>query len=274
MSYHVKTWFGPMPGEVDYPAIRSIAEKWFQIRAEREPCLADFWHDADETFLANAILLIKHDNDYTYVHQGRVVQKQLGFSMQGLRMSQLRTKVRDTLFDIYNTSVERFLPCYFQFFADFHQNAVLWGRLCIPLRLAQNDPGTAILLYCHSIEDKSSMYKSVFENSDMGIMIAAPFRNEHGEIVNAMIVAQNERAGCMTGVHDHVGADLMLRHLRLFERDDIWAHMIQGIGEGITSITLSNGQGFTIHIQTELLNSYLVLRMVHPVPQNATFEIE
>ena len=64
-----------MPSVVSHPAVRSLAEKWFQIKTERDPNLADFWHNADEAFVDNTILLLKGETDYTYLHHGRALQQ-------------------------------------------------------------------------------------------------------------------------------------------------------------------------------------------------------
>jgi hypothetical protein len=276
MSYQVKSWYGSaVPNVVSHPAVRSLAEKWFQIRTEHDPVLADFWHNADEAFVDNTILLIKGEADYIYLHHGRLLQQRIGFSMQGLRLSDLRTRVRSTLMEIYDRSTSEFTLSYFQSFADFQQDVVLWGRLCLPVRLSLEDQRVAILLYCHPIEDKASIYRTLFEQSQTGIVIAAPMMNEAGDIVDAWIIAQNEKAAELTAVYDHAKADLLLRHGRLFGRDDIWQAVVEGIRHRTTVATLSDpAQGLTLNLYTELVDEYLVLRMTHVAPVNRTFLID
>jgi hypothetical protein len=276
MSYQVKSWFGTaVPNVVSHPAVRSVAEKWFQIKTERDPCLADFWHNADEAFVDNTILLLKGETDYTYLHHGRDLQQRIGFSMQGLRLSELRTRVRSTLMEIYDRTTSEFTLAYFQSFADFQQDVVLWGRLCIPVRLSSDDNRAAILLYCHPIEDKASIYRTLFEHSLTGIVIAAPVKNEAGDIVDAWIIAQNEQASQLTGVYDHASSDLMLRHGRMFARDDIWKYVIDGVAQHTTVATLTDPvQGFTVNLYTELVEEYLVLRITYVAPVNRTFLID
>jgi hypothetical protein len=276
MTYQVKSWYGAaVPNVVSHPAVRSLAEKWFQITTERDPTLADFWHNADEAFVDNTILLLKGESDYTYLHHGRSLQQKIGFSMQGLRLVELRTKVRATLMQIYDRVTADFVLCYFQSFADFQQDVVLWGRLAIPVRLSTDDPRVAIVLYCHPIEDKASIYKALFERSSSGIVIAAPVKSGAGEIVDAWIIAQNEQAGHLTGVFEHATADLLLRHARIFRREDVWAYITAGLGQRATVATLTDQvAGYTINIYTELVDEYLVLRMTYVAPVNDTFLID
>jgi hypothetical protein len=255
--------------------VRSLAEKWFQIKTERDPCLADFWHNADESFIANTILLLKGESDYTYLHHGRDLQQRIGFSMQGLRLSELRTKVRSALIELYDRSAADFTLTYFQSFADFQQDVVLWGRLCLPIRLSTDDHRVAILLYCHPIEDKASIYRTLFEHSLTGIVIAAPVKNEAGDIVDAWIIAQNEQAARLTSVYDHSVSDLMLRNGRLFGRDDVWRTVVDGVAHHTTVATLMDPvQSFSINLYTELVEEYLVVRMTYVPAVNKTFLID
>lgn len=276
MTYQVKSWFGAtVPNVVSHPAVRSLAEKWFQITTERDPTLADFWHNQDTAFVDNTILLLKGETDYTYLHHGRALQQKIGFSMQGLRLVELRTKVRATLMEIYDRATAEFMLCYFQSFADFQQDVVLWGRLALPVRLSSEDSRVAIVLYCHPIEDKASIYKALFERSASGIVIAAPVKNEAGQIIDAWIIAQNEPASDLTEVYDHATADLLLRHARIFARDDVWTAITRGLGQRVTVATLSSpANGFTVNVYTELVDEYLVLRMTFVVPVNDTFLID
>jgi hypothetical protein len=276
MSHQVKSWYGAtVPNVVSHPAVRSLAEKWLQIKTERDPCLADFWHNAGEAFVDNTILLLKGETDYTYLHHGRLLQQRIGFSMQGLRLAELRTKVRSTLMEIYDRSTGDFTLCYFQSFADFQQDVVLWGRLCLPIRLSSEDRRPAILLYCHPIEDKASIYKALFERSHSGVLIAAPIKNETGDIVDAWIIAQNERSSEVTGVYDHASADLLLRRARIFAREDIWSYITDGLGQRTTVATLSDQtHGAMVNLYTELVDGYLVLRMTSVAPVNETFLID
>jgi hypothetical protein len=276
MTFQVKSWYGAsVPNVVSHPAVRSLAENWFQIKTERDPCLADFWHNADDAFIDNTILLLKGDTDYTYLHHGRSLQQRIGFSMQGLRLTELRTKIRATLMEIYDRAAREFNLCYFESFADFQQDVVLWGRLCLPIRLSTDDSRVAILLYCHPVEDKASIYRTLFEKSLGGIVIAAPVKNETGTIVDAWVIAQNEPGSQLTGIYDHARSDLLLRHGRIFARDDIWNYITGGIGQRTTVATLSDPtQGITIAITTELVDEYLVLRMTYVSSTNKTFLID
>jgi hypothetical protein len=275
-THQVKSWSGKtVPNVVSHPAVRSLAEKWFQITTERDPVLADFWHNADEAFVDNTILLLKGQEDYTYLHHGRSLRQKIGFSMQGLRLAELRTKVRGTLMEIYDRCTRDFMLSYFQSFADFQQDVVLWGRLVLPVRLSTEDSRVAIVLYCHPIDDKASIFKALFERSRSGIVIAAPVKNDAGQIVDAWIIAQNEVASQITGVYEHASADLLLRHARVFTRDDVWSYIIGGLGQHTTVATLTDAvNDATINLFTELVDEYLVLRMTYVAPVNRTFLID
>lgn len=276
MTYQVKSWFGAsVPGVVSHSAVRSLASKWFQISTEREPLLADFWHETDEAFIDNTILLLKSESDYTYLHHGRTLRQKIGFSMQGLRLSELRTKARPMLVDIYDRVTADFSVCYFQSFSDFQIEVVLWGRLALPVRLSRDDPRVAIVLYCHPIEDKTSIYKALFEQSKSGIVIAAPVKNDGGGIVDGWVIAQNEPARQLMGIFDRSTPDLLLRQSRIFAREDVWASLTDGLTQRTTVLTLTDpANGVVISVQTEFVDEYVVVRMTTLPPVSETFVID
>jgi hypothetical protein len=71
MTHQVKSWFGAdVPGAVSHPTGQSLTTKWLQIKAERDPTLADFWHETDDAFLERSILFLKSERDYIYLHHG------------------------------------------------------------------------------------------------------------------------------------------------------------------------------------------------------------
>jgi hypothetical protein len=274
-DHQVKSWFGASVQAVaSHPAVQALAMKWLQIKTERDPCLADFWHNPDEAFTNNTILFLKGERDFTYLHHGRYLRDRIGFSMQGLQLGALRTKVRGALMEIYDRSSAGMELAYFQSFADFQQDVVLWGRLCLPLRISEDDPRVAILLYCHPIEDKASIARTVFERSSIGIIIATPIKDDGGRIEDAWVVAQNEHAGEVTGIEDHASADLLLRHTPLFGREEVWEHLTRGLEQHATvAVVTDKVRNLTLNLSLELLGEYLVARIM-PVERPREFVIE
>ena len=60
MSAQVRSWFGKaVPNVISHPSVRAFVAKWLQIRSERDPVLADFWHSADEGLMDSSILFMK-----------------------------------------------------------------------------------------------------------------------------------------------------------------------------------------------------------------------
>jgi len=275
VSYQVRSWFGAgIQVVASHPAVQSLTARWMQIRAEREPTLADFWHDPPESIASHTILFLKGESDYTYLHHGRALRDRIGFSMQGLRLGELRTRVREELVEIYDRCAASFEPAYFQSFADFQQDVVLWGRLCLPLRVSADDPRVALFLYCHPIEDKASLYRSLFEHSAAAILIAAPVRDELGAMVDAWIVAENAQAARLTGEGEHATATLLLRGLPLFASEALWHHLAAGLETGLASATLKDKAGKrSFMVEAEAVNDYVVLRLVESVGKPAVFTV-
>ncbi len=275
LSHQVKSWFGSgIQVVASHPAVQALAAKWFQIRSERDPVLGDFWNDAPDALVNNAILFLRGEHDYTYLHHGRSLRDRIGFSMQGLQLSQLRTRVRSELHAIYDHCALDFEPAYFQSFADFQHDVILWGRLCLPLRVSADDERVALLLYCHPIDDKASMFRALFEHSSVAILVAAPVRDELGALVDAWIIAENEQAAQVTGLREHATANLLLRNLPLFAADDLWTHLTMGLDTGAVRAGVTDrigGRSYTI--EAEAVNEYIVLRLLETTGQEAVFTI-
>jgi hypothetical protein len=270
MDYQVKSWFGASaPSVVSHQAVQALLAKWAQIKAERDPVLADFWHEPDEALADNAILLLRSDPDYLYLHHGRALRERFGFSMQGMTLSDLRTRIRPHLLELFDRTAAEFTPAYFQSFDDLSDEVLLWGRLCLPLRLSTKDRHLALLVYCHPIVDNAMILEALFERSRSSTLIATPIRDEHGRIVDAWIVAQNEEAAKITGIAEHATGNLLLRSTALFARDDLWTHLVGRLAAGSAAATITiPRQELTVAVELQLIGDYVVVRAT-PVAEPA-----
>jgi hypothetical protein len=246
-----------------------------QIRAERPPVLADFWNSADDKLLDSALLFIKGETDYTYLHQGAYLQQRVGFSMQGMSLSDLRTRVRDQLREVYDRCCGEFEIGYLQSFADFRQDVMLWGRICLPLRMSEKDDTTLLLLFCHAIEDKASVFRSLFESSRHP-MVAYPVYDDERNLRDAWIIAQNEAASSVTGVYDHARDDLLLRASPIFADERLWAHLAEGLGAGgsASATVITKKSGVRHRLFVEMVGGYIVLHLAQDRLLDAAFEVE
>jgi hypothetical protein len=275
MSAEVRSWFGKaVPNVITHPTVRALVMKWMQIRSERMPVLADFWNSPDDKLLDSSILFIKGEGDYTYLHQGRHLQARIGFTMQGLNLSELRTRVRDELFEIYDRCAEDFEIGYLQSFADFQQDVMLWGRVCLPLQMSENDDRILVLLFCHAIDDKASVFRSLFENSRYPIAVAFPIYDDTRNLQDAWIIAQNEAASSLTGVFEHARDDLLLRSSPIFADEKLWAYLATGLADGYASATVvSKKNGSRHYLFAETVGEYIVLHLAQHSLLDATFEV-
>lgn len=276
MNAQVRSWFGnAVPNVISHPTVRALVARWLQICSERDPVLADFWHVADDKLIDSSILLIKGANDYTYLHHGRYLQERIGFSMQGMNLSDLRTRVRGQLIEIYDRSTEAFELGYFQSFADFQQDVMLWGRICLPLRMSQSDDRVLLLLFCHPLEDKASVFRSLFERSHYAIVVASPIYDEHRNLQDAWIIGQNEPASRVTGVFEHARDDLLIRSVPMFADEALWAYVGQGLVNGSVSAKVrSRATGVRYHLFAEMVGEYVVLHLTEVNERDALFKVE
>ncbi|GEM_PF-1447164 len=275
MSAEVRSWFGPAVANVaTHPGVRALVAKWLQIRAEREPLLSDFWNTADQQMMDSSMLFMKLDDDYTYLHHGRYLCERIGFSMQGLSLRNLRTRVRSQLIELYDRATSQFDLIYFQSFADFAQDVVLWGRLCLPLRMKEGDDRVLLLVFCHMIEDKASLFRTLFTHSRYGIIVTWPIYNAKRQIDDAWIINQNAAAMPITGVQDHTADDLMLRAGPVFSDDALWRHFARGVPGGMVSAEISVSTSGSRYIASgELIDDYLVFHFAEQKPFDESFVI-
>jgi hypothetical protein len=275
MDFEVKSWFGEsVPSVVSHPGVQALMARWVQIKDDRDPTLADFWHEPDE-YADTSILFLKGDSDYVYLHHGKALRERIGFSMQGMSLSELRTRMRADLVAVYDRACHEFTPAYFQSFADFMHEVMLWGRLCLPLRLGRKDERVVLLVFCHPLADKSAIFKAAFDHSISSTLIATPIKDGRGRIVDAWIVAQNHQASQITGIAEHATGNLLLRSTAVFARDDVWAALIDGLpGRAAIATVASRRQDQTLNLSVELIDDYLVIRAT-PISQSGNvFEIE
>jgi len=274
MDYQVKSWFGEtVPSVVSHPGVQALMARWAQIKDERDPILSDLWYD-NEKYADSSILFLKSEPDYVYLHHGKALRERIGFSMQGMTMSELRTRVRANLLAVYDRACNEFTPAYFHSFADFMHDVVLWGRLCLPLRLSRKDKRVALLVFCHLMADKTAIFKAAFDHSLSSTLIAAPITGADGRINDAWIVAQNQEASRITGIAEHATGNLLLRSTAIFARDDVWDCLIGHLpGRPAVATVTSRRQG-SLSLSVELIDDYLVVRAT-PISESANvFEID
>lgn len=276
MGSEVKSWFGPAVANVlAQAALGALTTKWMQIRTEREPLLADFWQDLDQSTADRSVLFLKGESDYTYLHHGRYLRDRVGFSMQGRRLSELRTRVRQELAAVYDRCTSDFEIGYVQSFADFAQDSVLWGRLCLPLRMHADDPRTLLLSVCHMIEDKASMFRRIYEGSRNPVIVASPVRDANRQIENAWIIGQNAPAAVITGVYDHAHDDLMLRSGPVFSDERLWRHFARTLASGASGARIRVATTGEVYLAFgEFSDDFIVFHMFQCPDEPPSFDIE
>ena len=275
MNAQVRSWSGAaVANVVTHPAVRALVTKWLQIRAEREPLLADFWNGATQQMTDSSLLFMKLEDDYAYLHHGRYLSERVGFSMQGRTLGDLRTRVRAELTGLYDRATSEFDLVYFQSFADFAQDVVLWGRLCLPLRMKEGDNRVLLLVYCHLIEDKASLFRTLYTHSRCGVIVAWPIYDAKRQLDDAWIISQNTAATPVTGVHDHTSDDLMLRAGPVFSDDELWRHFARGMQNGLVTADVTvTTSGIRYLASGEIVDGYLMFRFTEQAPPATPFII-
>jgi hypothetical protein len=152
---------------------------------------------------------------------------------------------------------------------------MLWGRICLPLRVSRGDSRVLLLLFCHPIEDKASVFRSLFERSNSAIIVTAPIYDEHRTLQDAWIIGQNGPASSVTGVFEHARDNLLIRSSPIFSDGALWAYLGEGLASGsVTAKVKKSTSGAHFHIFAEMLGEYIVFHLSEENAADASFEIE
>lgn len=276
MGIITRDWFGRHVVNIVSPtALSALAAKWLQLKSEREPVLADFWNSPSSEFCDHSVLVMKdEDGDYTYLHQGRSLYEQVGFSIQGRKLSELRTNSRAALKNVFDQCVESFDIGYTHIVMDFSHDTMLWGILCLPLRLHPNDGRMALLGVCHLLRDKASVFQSVYDATKDPMIVAYPIFDQRRRIEDAWIIGQNEAAAAVTGGRVPACDRLRLRSGPIFADERLWRFFAERLPLGPTSARARlPSSGIEYLLRAELTGDVIVFHFSAAVETEAVFEI-
>lgn len=241
IGQQVKDWYGSTIAKVaTNETVRALSSQWQHIRAERAPLLEDFWHKPQSGIADHAIVLQKGRKDYTYFHHGKALQEKIGFGMQGKTLSELRTPIQRRMREVFDRCTAEDVPAYFQCFDEYEATGTLWGYLCLPVQTSEDIDVMSIVIFCHFIEDKPSIFRSLFDRSSSAVIVIEPIRNKFGQIENAWIVSRNESGdkycrNAATGSYE-----VMLRETHLFSKPGVWEAVFDAGPRGISQFEISS----------------------------------
>lgn len=264
IGQQVKDWYGSTIAKVaTNETVRALASQWQHIRAERDPLLEDFWHKPQSGIADHAIVLQKGRRDYTYFHHGKALQEKIGFGMQGKTLSELRTPLQRRMREVFDRCTTDFAPAYFQCFDEYESTGTLWGYLCLPVLTSEDIDVMSVVIYCHFIEDKPSIFRSLFDRSSSAVIVAEPIRNQFGQIENAWIVSRNEAGDkyCRNAATDSY--EVLLKATHLFSLRDVWDVVVEAAPRGVNHIEIrpKDPSKPWLQVTVETIDERIVLRI-------------
>ncbi|MGU3659176.1 hypothetical protein [Methylobacterium fujisawaense] len=264
IGQQVKDWYGATIAKVaTHETVRALASQWQHIRDEREPLLEDFWHKPQSGIADHAIVLQKGLKDYTYFHHGKALQEKIGFGMQGKTLSELRTPIQRRMREVFDRCTADYVPAYFQCFDEYEAAGTLWGYLCLPVRTSSDIETMSLVIYCHFIEDKPSIFRSLFDRSSSAVIVAEPIPNQFGQIENAWIVSRNERGDryCRNAATDSY--EVLLRGTHLFSIPNVWEAVVEAAPRGVSHIQIQPREPTkpSLQVTVEMIDERIVLRI-------------
>lgn len=274
----VKDWYGTTVSKVaNNETVRALASQWQHIRAEREPLIEDFWHKPQSGIADHAIVLQKGQRDYTYFHHGKALQEKVGFGMQGKTLSELRSPIQRRMREVFDRCTADFEPAYFQCFDEYERNGTLWGYLCLPVVTSSDIDTLSIVIYCHFIEDKPSVFRSLFDRSGSAIIVTEPIPNQFGQIEDAWIVSRNEKGDQYCRNHATGAFEVSLRSTYLFNLPNVWEAVVETAPRGGVShiqIVPRDHSKPKLQVSAEVIDERLVLRISEVAHISATVTMD
>lgn len=264
IGQQVKDWYGSTIAKVaTNETVRALSSQWQHIRAERSPLLEDFWHKPQSGIADHAIVLQKGRRDYTYVHHGKALQEKIGFGMQGKTLSELRTPIQRRMREVFDRCTADDVPAYFQCFDEYEATGTLWGYLCLPVVTSEDIDVMSVVIFCHFIEDKPSIFRSLFDRSSSAIIVTEPIRNQFGQIENAWIVSRNETGDryCRNAATDSY--EVLLRATHLFSIPHVWEAVVEAKPRGVSHIEIrpKDPSKPWLQVAVETIDERIVLRI-------------
>ena len=268
----IKAWYGATVSKVANETVRALASQWQHVRAERDPLVEDFWHKPQSGIADYALLLQKGRRDYTYLHHGKALQEKVGFGMQGKTLSELRSPLQRRMREVFDRCTSEFEPAYFQCFDEYERNGTLWGYLCLPVMTSSDIDAMSIVIYCHFIEDKPSIFRSLFARSGSAVIVPEPIPNQFGQIEDAWIVSRNEKGERYCRNHATGAFEVSLRATSLFSIPNVWETVVETAPRGVThtQIVPRDPSKPNLHISAEMIDERLVLRISEVEQVSAT----
>lgn len=273
----VKDWYGSTVWKVaNNETVRALAQQWQHIRAERDPLVEDFWHKPQAGIADHAILLQKGLRDYTYFHHGKALQEKVGFGMQGKTLSELRSPIQRRMREVFDRCTKEFEPAYFQCFDEYERNGTLWGYLCLPVITSRDIDALSIVIFCHFIEDKPTIFRSLFDRSGSAIIVAEPIPNQFGQIEDAWIVSRNELGDRYCRNHATGAFEVSLRATRLFNLPHVWEAVVESAPRGVSHIQIAHRDPSKpkLQVAAEMIDERLVLRISEIAEVSATVTMD
>jgi hypothetical protein len=264
IGQQVKDWYGSTIAKVaTNETVRALSSQWQHIRAERAPLLEDFWHKPQSGIADHAIVLQKGRRDYTYFHHGKALQEKIGFGMQGKTLSELRTPIQRRMREVFDRCTSEDVPAYFQCFDEYEATGTLWGYLCLPVQTSEDIDVMSVVIFCHFIEDKPSIFRSLFDRSSSAVIVTEPIRNQFGQIENAWIVSRNEAGDkyCRNAATNSY--EVMLRETILFSIPHVWEAVVEAKPRGVSCIEIRPKDPAKpwLQVAVETIDERIVLRI-------------
>jgi hypothetical protein len=220
--------------------------------------------------LRNRVVLLEQEgDDFFYLHVGAMIVEQAGFDMTGFRLSELPGPLAAFYRDVTRSAVDMAEPRFVRLSAQRGERMLFWELLILPFRRHAASPMQMVAIFVSQADSVERILLQVFQETQVGLMVLRPIRDNDGAIVDGWVVLANVRASRFFGFDPTTTSSRRLRTLdSVLGEDRIWNRLFNGTDTSQAVIV-------TLHQMRHLISvskagNYLVLRLSDPASDDAS----
>jgi hypothetical protein len=232
------------------PAMTFLLTKWNTLSAMGRLTLQAIAEGSSVNVADNSAYMVPAGDDFYFTHMGRNISTTIG----------------GDLLDAYRQVAAQEKPAFLRFTSSYAQNALVWGRLVLPIPV----PGLGQLLVCYSevASHQQGVYEFLFNKARYPWVVTYPIFNNARELDDGWVLLMNDSARAAFGYHRPIG-NLRLRELSLFQFGRLWTGLRECYAAAGPRLSVAFDQ---LEIELVKVNNLLAYRLI--AMSNASTEVE
>jgi hypothetical protein len=248
------------------PAMTFLLTKWNTLSVMSKLTLQAITEGSSVNVADNSAYMVPAGDDFFFTHMGRNVRAAIGVDHTGKLISTVGTTIGGDLLDAYRQVAAQEKPAFLRFTSSYAQNALVWGRLVLPIPV----PGLGQLLVCYSevASHQQGVYEFLFNKARYPWVVTYPIFNNARELDDGWVLLMNDSARAAFAYHQPIG-NLRLRELSLFQFGRLWSGLRECYAAAGPRLSVAFDQ---LEIELVKVNNLLAYRLIAMADTNAEVE--